>query len=114
MWGRRIMFAKLALVALGLALAIPARIVQAQDRPEIGRFQVVIPINGEAAAILVDTITGRSWILSGKKDRRWSELNFGEMKGGHPMLTPPPCTQDNPTCFFEAPKAKPAEGEAVH
>jgi len=105
---------KFALISLGLVLAIPAQSVLAQERPEIGRFQVVIPIYGDATAILVDTVTGQSWILSGRKDRRWSELNFGEAEGGHPMLTPPPCTQDNPTCFFDVPKVKAAEGEAVH
>jgi hypothetical protein len=93
------------LIALALAMAAVGRSADAQEsRAEIGRFQVVIPIYGDATAILVDTVTGRSWILSGKKSRTWSDLNYGEARGGHPMLTPAPCTRDNPTCYFETPK----------
>jgi hypothetical protein len=99
------MVPKFVLIAFALAMAAVGRSAQAQEsHPEIGRFQVVIPIYGDATAILVDTVTGRSWILNGKKSRTWSDLSYGEAKGGHPMLTPAPCTQDNPTCYFDRPK----------
>lgn len=105
---------RLALVSLAFAMATPWHVADAQEHPEIGRFQIVIPIYGDAAAVLIDTVTGRSWILSGKKSRTWSDLNYGEATGGHPMLTPPPCTQDNPTCYFEVSKPKPTNGEAAN
>jgi len=102
---------KFALLSLALATAMPWQ-VAAQERPEIGRFQAVIPIYGDATALLIDTVTGRTWILSGKKSRTWSDLNYGEVRGGHPLLTPAPCTHDNPTCYFETPKPKASEGAA--
>ncbi|HUL09217.1 MAG TPA: hypothetical protein VLV76_23000 [Candidatus Acidoferrum sp.] len=108
------MHRNLALVSFALVAAIASQAAIAQERPEIGRFQVVIPIYGDATALLIDTVTGRSWILSGKKSRTWSDLNYGEAKGGHVMLTPAPCTKDNPTCYFEMPKPETAAGEAVH
>jgi hypothetical protein len=115
---------RLALTAvLTTLLAATSCIPHARAQAEIGRYQVVV-INDRAGhlAVLIDSVTGRSWILNAGSDRRWSDLNFGEMKGGRPMLLPAPCTQDNPSCYFPSPKSgagtsgtqKPAEGEPVH
>jgi hypothetical protein len=108
------MLAKSGIVAFGIALTATAQVAHAQGQAEIGRFQIVIPINSDATAILLDTVTGRSWILSGNKARGWADLNYGKVKDGHLVLMPAPCTQDNPTCYFEMPKSKQAESEAVH
>jgi len=98
-----IMLQKIGIVlGLGIVLAPMSHAVEAQERPqiEIGRYQVVVLYNSDQTALLVDTVTGRSWILSGKKARTWSDLNYGQAEGNHLALTPPPCTQDNPTCYF--------------
>src|SRR4029450_11283184 len=91
--------------ALAVALAATSGSAAAQARVEIGRYQVVL-INDKAGhlAVLVDTVTGRSWILNASSDRRWSRLNYGEMPGGLLMLEPAPCTQENPSCYFPLPK----------
>jgi hypothetical protein len=89
-------------IALGV-LGLPmSGIVAAEDRPqiEIGRYQVIVLYNADASALLIDTVTGRTWVLSGKKARTWSDLNYGKMEGDRLALTPPPCTQDNPSCYF--------------
>ena|SRR5215468_1462776 len=104
------MFRKFVMIALGIAMIERIEIAQAQETPEIGRFQIAIPIDNSVTAILIDTITGRSWILSGNKALSWTDLNYGKVKGGHMALTPPSCTQDNPTCYFEMPKSKQTEG----
>jgi hypothetical protein len=108
--------------ALAIALAATSGVAAAQAQAEIGRYQVVV-INDKAGhlAVLVDSVTGRSWILNARNDRRWSDLNYGEMQGGRLMLVPAPCTQDNPTCYFSSPKSageapaaqKPAAGAEV-
>ncbi len=107
-------------IAWGVAVASASHIARAQGQVEVGRYQLAIPINSDSTALLIDTVTGRSWVLSGRNDRRWHDLNFGEVKDGHMVLTPPPCTQSNPTCYFalpqdaESPSAqKPAEREGV-
>jgi hypothetical protein len=89
-------------IALGIAMVLTSRIVDAEERPaaEIGRYQVVVLYTSDASALLIDTVTGRSWILGGKKARAWSDLNYGKMEGDHMALTPAPCTQDNPSCYF--------------
>jgi len=110
------MLRKLA-ISLGLGIALASHVVEAQERPqiEIGRYQVVVLYNSDQIALLLDTVTGRSWILSGKKARAWPDLNYGEAEGKHLALTPPPCTQDNPTCYFSGPNSgqKPTEGTAA-
>jgi hypothetical protein len=90
--------------ALAIAAAAASQSVHAQGQVEIGRYQIAIPINSDSTALLIDTVTGRSWALGSKSDRRWHDLNFGEVKNGHLMLTPQPCTEDNPTCYFSVPK----------
>src|SRR6185312_6924482 len=72
--------------ALAVALAATSGIAAAQAEVEIGRYQVVL-INDKAGhlAVVVDTVTGRSWILNASNDRRWSDLNYGEMPGGRLM-----------------------------
>src|SRR5262245_36614677 len=92
-------------IALGIAAASP--VGARGGEVEIGRFQVVL-VNDRAgnSAVLIDTVTGRSWILSGKGDRRWSDLNFGGIENGHLYLTPPGCTYSNPTCYFPMPEDK--------
>ena len=92
-------------IALGMAAASSAGARAAEV--EIGRFQVVL-VNDKAgnSAVLIDTVTGRSWILSGKGDRRWSDLNFGGIENGHLYLTPPGCTYSNATCYFPMPEEK--------
>ena len=89
---------------LAIAAATTSQTVHAQGQVEIGRYQIAIPINSDSTALLIDTVTGRSWALGSKSDRRWHDLNFGEVKNGHLMLTPQPCTEDNPTCYFAMPK----------
>lgn len=91
--------------ALAVVLAATSGIAAAQAQVEIGRYQVVL-VNDKVGhlAVLVDTVTGRSWILNASNDRRWSDLNYGEMPGGRLMLVPAPCTQDNPSCYFPLPK----------
>ena len=95
-------------IAFGVLAGFASDAVNAQERPqvEIGRYQVVVLYNSDAAALLIDTVTGRSWVLGNKKDRSWTDLNYGKVTDGHLVLTPPPCTQDNPTCYFEMPAAK--------
>lgn len=112
------MLRKIAIViGLGIALAPSWRVVEAQERPqiEIGRYQVVVLYNSDQTALLLDTVTGRSWMLSGKKARAWSDLNYGPADGNHLALTPPPCTQDNPTCYFSSPNGaeRPKESKAA-
>jgi len=95
-------------VASGVLAGSASDVANAQERPqvEIGRYQVVVLYNSDAAALLIDTVTGRSWVLGSKKERSWTDLNYGKMTDGHLVLMPPPCTQDNPTCYFEIPAAK--------
>ena len=104
-------------IALGIAGVSISHMADAEERPpiEIGRYQVVVLYNSDQIALLLDTVTGRSWILSGKKARAWPDLNYGEAEGKHLALTPPPCTQDNPTCYFSGPNSgqKPTEGTAA-
>ena len=94
-------------IALGIAAAASSQGALAEGQVEIGRFQVVL-VNDKAgnSAVLIDTVTGRSWILSGKGDRRWADLNFGGIENGHLYLTPPGCTYSNPTCYFPLPENK--------
>ena len=89
-------------IALGIAVVSISHMADAEERPpiEIGRYQVIVLYNSDASALLVDTVTGRSWVLSGKNARMWSDLNYGKMEGDHLVLTPPPCTQENPSCYF--------------
>jgi len=123
-WEEAKMVVRFALTgALAIALTATSYVAHAGAQVEIGRYQVVM-INDRAGhlAVLIDTVTGRSWILNASNDRRWSELNYGEMKGGHLLLMPAPCAQDNPSCFFgssksegESPAAqKPSADEAAH
>ena len=68
------MILRLALrVALAVAVAATSGIAAAQAQVEIGRYQVVL-INDKAGhlAVLVDTVTGRSWILNASNDRFWN------------------------------------------
>lgn len=110
----------LLMAALATLPAAPSYIAQAHAQAEIGRYQVVL-INDKVGhlAVLIDSVTGRSWILNASNDRRWSDLSFGEMQDGHLMLLPAQCTQENPSCYFPSPKSggeapaakKPAQGE---
>jgi len=101
--------------AIATLLAVTSHIGHAWAQAEIGRYQVVL-INDKAGhlAVLVDSVTGRSWILNANNDRRWSDLSYGEMQGGHLMLLPAPCTQDNPSCYFPPPKSGSKTPEAAH
>jgi hypothetical protein len=101
------MISKLAIFTmLPIVASATPQIARAQAQPEIGRYQLAIPSNKDYTALLIDTVTGRSWILGIRNDRRWHDLNFGEVQNGHLMLMPAPCTQDNPTCYFALPPAK--------
>ena len=95
-------------IAFSILAGSASDAVNAQERPqvEIGRYQAVVLYNSEAAALLVDTVTGRTWVLSGKKAKSWTDLNYGKVGDGHLKLMPSPCIQDNPTCYFEIPTAK--------
>ena len=102
-------------ISFGILAGSASDAVNAQERPqvEIGRYQAVVLYNSDASALLVDTVTGRTWVLSGKKAQSWTDLNYGKVSDGHLVLMPPPCTQDNPTCYFEIPAAKDS-GDAPH
>lgn len=85
--------------AMGIALLAMPQEAKADGQAEIGRYQILINERG-GTAILLDSVTGRSWILGSPRDRKWSDLNFGETKDGHPILTPRLCTEKNPSCYF--------------
>jgi hypothetical protein len=87
--------------AMGIALLATPQDAEADGQVEIGRYQILINERG-GTAILLDSVTGRSWILSSPKDRKWSDLDFGQTKDGHPILTPLLCTEKNPSCYFPA------------
>jgi len=88
-------------VAMSLALSAMPPAARAEGAGEIGRYQISVNERG-GVAILLDSVTGRSWILSSPKDRKWNDLNFGQTKDGHPILTPLLCTEKNPSCYFPA------------
>ena len=87
--------------AMSLALLAMPPAARAEGSVEIGRYQILVNERG-GVAILLDSVTGRSWILGSPKDRKWSDLDFGKTKDGHPILTPLLCTEQNPSCYFPA------------
>jgi hypothetical protein len=103
-------------IALGIAMVPTSRIVDAEERPaaEIGRYQVVVLYTSDASALLIDTVTGRSWVLGGKKAARaWSDLNFGRLEGDHMALTPAPCTRQSELLFGDQSEARTKKPSAL-